>query len=234
MSKVTFYSRLGFQGLIHDFFPDYDDLELALAKPGKTILEDAETGNRIVMKGSGFEYDGDDIVGGTVTSFSFENGKGKPFMTFEKGSWSAEAFVQAYTDGSLYTAEEAVLLAGNDRIVGSGKNDYMRTGTGNDKVFGGKGDDRLYGSLGNDQFTGGKGSDFFIFEFEFGNTVIKDFDAQGGRNKQDYLLLVGVNEDFDIVQSGNDVVLHFTSGGILTLKDVPFSSFGYEDYSPYG
>ncbi|MCB1446583.1 MAG: hypothetical protein KDJ87_12545 [Rhizobiaceae bacterium] len=234
MSKVTYYSRLGHQGAISDFFSDYGNLDLTLAKAGKAVFVDGETGNHIVLNGSGLQYDGDDLIAGTITSVSFETGKGKPFMTFEKGAWSAEEFSQIYANDHIWNLEEKLLLTGNDRIIGSKGADYMQSCAGNDKVFGGKGDDRIYGSLGNDQFTGGKGSDIFIFEFAFGKTVIKDFDATGGGQRQDYLLLVGENSDFDIVKSGHDVVLHFDSGGTLTLKDVPFNSFDHTDYSPFG
>jgi hypothetical protein len=48
---------------------------------------------------------------------------------------------------------------GNDKLVGSFRNNVIRGGNGRDVIDGGRGNDRLYGGNGNDRITGGVGWD---------------------------------------------------------------------------
>ncbi|MEO1090673.1 MAG: peroxidase family protein [Pseudomonadota bacterium] len=74
---------------------------------------------------------------------------------------------------------------GSDQLAGGGGEDQLDGGDGDDTLLGEAGDDVLYGSdgddlltggLGDDQLWGGEGNDIFVFEPDFGDDEIGDFE----------------------------------------------------------
>lgn len=64
---------------------------------------------------------------------------------------------------------------GKDTLSGNKGNDMLEGGKGDDTLNGGAGDDTLEGGEGNDVLNGGFGSDEFVFKYNFGNDIIKDY-----------------------------------------------------------
>jgi Ca2+-binding RTX toxin-like protein len=106
------------------------------------------------------------------------------------------------------TAVQALLLAGNDTIIGSAFNDEIDGGAGDDKIDGGSGNDVIYGGIGNDNLIGGAGDD--ILNGGEGNDTI-----DGGVGND--TLIGGAGDDTLIGGLGIDTVSYSNSlatGGV--------------------
>ncbi|PCL20389.1 hypothetical protein CPT77_07575, partial [Snodgrassella alvi] len=68
---------------------------------------------------------------------------------------------------------------GNDNLDGGAGNDVLIGGAGNDILYGGDDDDIIIGGTGNDYLEGGEGSDLFIFDKNFGNDKLLEFNPSG-------------------------------------------------------
>ena len=68
---------------------------------------------------------------------------------------------------------------GNDNLDGGAGNDVLIGGAGNDILYGGDDDDIIIGGTGNDYLEGGEGSDLFIFDKDFGNDKLLEFNPSG-------------------------------------------------------
>ena len=68
---------------------------------------------------------------------------------------------------------------GNDNLDGGAGNDVLISGAGNDILYGGDDDDIIIGGTGNDYLEGGEGSDLFIFDKDFGNDKLLEFNPSG-------------------------------------------------------
>lgn len=133
-----------------------------------------------------------------------------------------------------YTSATGVLLygeGGNDVLTGGAGDDDLVGQVGGDVIKGGDGADLISGGKGNDTLTGNAGSDLFTFATGDGNDVIKDFDAKGGGDNQDY---IGIGSDvlewLQIFQYGQDTVISFSNNQTVVLIDVKASTVGEEDF----
>ncbi|GIT91886.1 hypothetical protein JANAI62_23430 [Jannaschia pagri] len=112
---------------------------------------------------------------------------------------------------------------GEDVLIGGGGPDALRGGAGNDVLRGEAGGDRLYGGTGNDVVSGGEGADVFVFGTGDGADVLLDFEA--GVDQVEFRL-DGVSSvgdllsAVDLIQVGDNVVLDFGGGDLLTLRGV--------------
>ena len=84
-------------------------------------------------------------------------------------------------EGDTIGAEIEIIRGGNgnDRLLGTGRDDILIGGPGNDVIAGGSGDDILQGDLGQDYFNGAGGLDDCI-DPEPGETVLNCEDAAYG------------------------------------------------------
>ncbi|MDB4677032.1 hypothetical protein OAE59_00140 [Synechococcus sp. AH-551-B05] len=87
--------------------------------------------------------------------------------------------------------------AGNDKIIGSQFNDFIRAGSGNDFIDAKEGNDLIRGGSGQDIMSGGLGADLFLYTFDqIDNSldIIKDFNQSSG----DKLVVeTGINVEAD-------------------------------------
>lgn len=134
-------------------------------------------------------------------------------------------------DGGGMDAVLGSLLAGNDKIVGSGASDEFLFGyAGNDTISGKAGDDRLYGGAGKDILTGGKGQDTFLYYVGMGHDVVTDFDADGSDGRQDHLHFYEYTP-YEIHQDKHgDAVIWINNKDTLTLKGVAFDQVDVTDF----
>lgn len=106
---------------------------------------------------------------------------------------------------------------GNDTIIGGSGGEILRGGQGDDQVRGGAGADWISGDLGDNTLSGGAGPD--IFHPGGGHDTVLDFSAaQGDRVEVD----PGVR--YALAQSGANVIITLSDGGVMTLKSVQLSA----------
>jgi Ca2+-binding RTX toxin-like protein len=66
----------------------------------------------------------------------------------------------------------------NDKLYGESGYDKLYGESGSDSLYGGKGSDQLYGGEGNDYLEGGEGEDKYIFNLNFGQDTLYDYDEK--------------------------------------------------------
>lgn len=127
--------------------------------------------------------------------------------------------------------------AGNDKITGSGGNDFIRAGNGNDTVFAGPGNDIIRLGEGTDVLTTGPGNDiYYITSDQFTQVVggsqtktITDFTTgvdkvligpTGGGARLDPLNAgtVAITNDAGSTTFANATVLNITFAGAYTIR----------------
>lgn len=103
---------------------------------------------------------GQNLTGGTVTGFSgtIQSRGGFAVTGLSVPVEALQALASRSDAGALLDAND-LLLAGDDLIIGSGRNDALRGGPGGDTVRGGAGADVLDGQNGDDVLVGGTGND---------------------------------------------------------------------------
>jgi len=198
------------------FYAD-DSFELRTERDGRAVYVDTDTGNRIVIEGSGFSYSGDMIKSGAVDDITFLNDNGKVLGAAHNVDLSGERLSSMLLDNGV-NAMLRTVLRHEDTIYGSAQADVLFGGNDEDILRGRGGGDELDGGNGDDRLVGGGGSDLFIFT-SGGDDTIADFDATGGGSGQDYIGVESMN-NFKIRDDSDDVVIRFDNGDTLTLLDV--------------
>lgn len=124
--------------------------------------------------------------------------------------------------------------AGQDTVDAGSGNDLVFAGKGHDLVFGGAGDDillgeagsdTLVGGAGDDRLAGGEGEDVFVFESNFGDDIIADFDlARDTLEIQENINGLAVDSPADlapfVTEIGGNAVIAFPNGDSITLQGV--------------
>lgn len=215
MAKVKLNALLDGEQ-IGRFYTD-ESLELRVHRDGKAVYVDTDTGNRIIIEGDGFSYDGDMIEKGKVDDVTFLNSNGKAFAVALNVDVNAEHLSHLLLDDGVNAMMRGVLRQDDD-VYGSAQGDILLGGRNDDVLRGRAGADELDGGNGDDRLVGGAGSDLFIFT-DGGDDTVADFDANGGGDAQDYIGVDSMN-GFRIRDDGDDVVIKFDNGDTLTLLDV--------------
>lgn len=137
----------------------------------------------------------------------------------------------------LYSIENVIGTAFDDKIAGDKSNNEFYGGAGNDHLKGGAGGDELTGGIGNDCLTGGADADIFIFGGDFGVDTITDFHAKGDGHDVLDMRDVGTVANFDsllyghrIWQDGNDVIIDAAKGNEIVLKHVAIHDLSAADF----
>lgn len=225
MAKVTLNALL--KGDDFGSFYTADSLELRTERDGRAVYVDTDSGNRIILEGSGFSYKGDMIKSGEVDDITFLDDNGKEFGIAANIDVSAERLTPLLLDSGVNAMMRAALRH-EDSIYGSAQADILFGGRDDDILRGRGGSDELDGGKGDDRLIGGGGSDLFIFR-SGGNDTIADFDATGGGDGQDYIGVESMNS-FKILDDGDDVLIRFDNGDTLTLLDVKHTAVTEADF----
>jgi Ca2+-binding RTX toxin-like protein len=136
---------------------------------------------------------GDDkiyIYGGTDT---ISAGSGNDTLIVEYGLAVAAVSVNSLSgdlengySGNVSGLGAATFLGVENFDITSGDfYDVITTGGGDDVITTGGGDDIISAGRGDDEMTGGAGADIFVFEDNFGNDVITDFNANSDSDQID-------------------------------------------------
>lgn len=195
--------------------------------PGAVSYDDQVTFWRISLSGDGIEREFLNITAGTVDSVYIRSSSGPVALEVVGLDFTAPALSQVLT-GKGVAAFMNVITQGDDLMIGSAIADLMVAGRGDDILRGGAGRDDLEGGRGNDRLSGGDQSDEFAFMGPFDADVISDFDAKGGGNRQDYLVLE-LGQTYTEMSLRNGVKLDFGHGDSIVLRDVDASDFTRAD-----
>ena len=115
----------------------------------------------------------------------------------------------------------------DDVIFGTDAREIIRAGLGNDEIYGGHGNDRIHGGGGNDfisggqgrdRLNGGAGADTFVFDGDFDDDIIRDFNAADG----DTFLFI-VYDDAQANWTGADMLAMCEQVGKHVILDIPDS-----------
>ncbi|HEX8615891.1 MAG TPA: calcium-binding protein [Telluria sp.] len=118
--------------------------------------------------------------------------------------------------------------AGNDKLSGDGGADTLHGGQGDDELDGGAGDDMLIGDAGNDVLVGGAGNDTFVFRRGFGTDVLIQNDGNQVRSDVVEFPDLKSTDVQAFLRDGTHLVIRFTSGDQLTLKNFYYSESYWE------
>jgi serralysin len=225
MANVKLTARLNGDD-VGSFYAD-DSLELRTDRDGRAVYVDTDTGNRIVIEGSGFSYAGDMINSGEVDDITFLNDNGKVLGAAHNVDLSGERLSSVLLDNGVNAMMRTVLRR-EDTVYGSAQADMLFGGHDDDILRGRGGRDEIDGGKGDDRLVGAGGSDLFIFT-SGGDDTIADFDSTGGGNGQDYIGVESMS-GFKIRDDGDDVLIRFDNGDTLTLLDVKHTTINDADF----
>ena len=142
-------------------------------------------GNTLNLAGSLLLNADEDIIGGTITSFTIADNLGHSFvasnlslsavdfynLTNPLANSDLNAFFSYMSDPLRLTGNDTITADENDNnISGYAGNDILNGGAGADTLNGGAGADTLNGGIGADSMEGGDGNDTYIVDDE-GDTV---------------------------------------------------------------
>lgn len=198
-----------------------------IAKNGTKIVLEGDEGNRVIFEGSGLVFKNGLLKSGEIDSLTFENDKGKVFLTMTNIDLDAQT-QPGIEAGALLEYAYVFGLRHDNLILGSKGTDMIIGLLGNDVIKARGGDDLIAGHYGNDVITGGGGEDVFQFQEGHGKDRITDFDADGSDGKQD---LIQTSSTYDSIKNvkGN-AVIDFGHGDTLTLIGVKANEIDASDF----
>lgn len=189
---------------------------------------------------------GDDVFdgrGGTITGVVAGGGGDDRYIVsstatvLEETDQNGNDTVKASVSYTLGANLENLVLDGTHSLTGTGNqlDNFMKGNQAVNVLFGGDGKDRLNGAGGNDFLNGGNGSDLFIFTNHSGKDEVLDFQAGGvGHDRVDLSDLTAAKSFADVSdhwhQHGNDAVVAFGHGDVLTLHNVDIDDLSKSDF----
>ncbi|MEH2156937.1 beta strand repeat-containing protein [Nostoc sp.] len=106
--------------------------------------------------GTGMRFDGSSTYGSAIRQVSSTDNTRLDFIGFHN--------IEQFTVIGTSKDDTIKTVAGNDIINGGAGNDTINTAAGNDTINGGAGNDTIDGGAGNDVMTGGTGNDTYIVD----------------------------------------------------------------------
>lgn len=101
------------------------------------------------------------VIGGTLDTVTYTL-DGKLVYSLTEADFPAKTFFDLAGAGQADVAR-ALVLAGDDLLIGKAGRDYLEGYDGNDRIDGGDNRDVLVGGLGADRLKGGAGADIFRY-----------------------------------------------------------------------
>ena len=100
----------------------------------------------------------------------------------------------------------------NVTFYGNKGNDVIIAGLGNDNLYGGDDDDILNGGAGNDYLSGGYGNDVYLFDANFGQDTIYNYDTTA--NRKDVIRFTDNRKvsDFTFTRNYDDLIIKAKKG----------------------
>jgi Ca2+-binding RTX toxin-like protein len=212
---------------------EIDDFENVVGSDGDDLILgnnefnilDGGAGNDAIHSFGGADI----IIGGEgIDTALFTAGPGVVLDLDEDGNGVAQVNAP---DGALIDQVFGFENINGSNNAGSpnGGNDILSGNSGSNTLNGQAGDDVLNGEGGDDILIGGAGNDTFVFEGNFGNDVIQDFEVgldqlQFGDFGPDFGGSVGVAQD------GDDAVITFGNEGSVRLVGINSADLNDDDF----
>ena len=192
--------------------------------------------------------DGDDVIHAGSGNDRVWGGLGGDVVHLNSGddTFFGESGVVEDDEGNIVTPDGATVYggygndqiigdAGNDSLYGHADNDTIDGGDGGDIIYGGGGFDVLNGGNGNDLITGGGNWDVFVFDGDFGNDRITDFNVANAYEHIDLSGVGAITAFADLLanhadQVGADTVINDGLGNTITLSGVSLSALTADDF----
>ncbi|WP_181893017.1 calcium-binding protein [Falsiruegeria mediterranea] len=220
-----------------------------------------EAGNDTLVGGRGDDYlsgghNNDDISGGdgddTIFTGTENNGDHYGSDTVYGGIGNDSILGSNGTDLLYGDAGNDTLNGGQDwstadadTLYGGSGDDLLTSGQDItphqnyqdvvDHLYGEAGNDTLVGGLGDDRLVGGSGSDVFVFENNFGEDTIDDFDVSQVGEQINLANVSGITDFSDLSnnhlsQLGSDAVITVGADNTITLTNVVVGSLSVDDF----
>lgn len=199
-----------------------------------------EDGADTLMGGKGEDImyggDGADYLNGASAADTMDGGKGADEMAGGKGS---DIMSGGGGGDDMAGGQGSDTLngdGGNDTLNGGSSHDTLNGGSGNDILLGGNGIDILNGGEDDDEMTGGGGGDTFVFEGDFGDDLITDFNIGKDGEYIDLSGATGINNFNDLSNnhlsenSDGDAVITDADGNTITLNNIDMSALTSDDF----
>lgn len=247
MARITFFDALGENGFITAFY-DAASLKVVHNTTTEAVMKDVN-GARVVFTGTDLAFDGQTPTSGTITGIVLFDSQGSLLTKVTQSSILAVDLFTQFQSLGLFGVELAV-IAGDDRIFGSGLGDFilgqdgadmihggagndgLGSGNQNDTLFGGAGDDVLSGGKGRDTMTGDDGADGFLFMKKDGTDTITDFTDTGARDLRDHIQIrQNQYHDMTATQDGADLDLFFGGKDHLVLLGFNLADLDRSDFT---
>lgn len=125
---------------------------------------------------------------------------------------------------------------GVDRLFGGAGIDTLDGYSGDDILYGGGDNDLLNGGEGNDRRSGGGLADRFVFDGNFGNDTITDFDEFNDAEFIDLRFLATITDYNDLLnnhmnQVGADVLIDDGLGNTITVLNALIGNMNEADFT---
>jgi Ca2+-binding RTX toxin-like protein len=111
-----------------------------------------------------------------------------------------------------------------------GGNDIMQGDAGDDSLWGEMGDDLLNGGTGNDFLQGGEGSDVYLFDREWGQDSINNYDSSIGKRDTIQFAAGILATDIAITRDSDNLILSMTGTGDQLTVNSYFDNDAAGDY----
>ncbi|WP_170755768.1 beta strand repeat-containing protein [Ruegeria lacuscaerulensis] len=212
---------------------EVDDFENVVGSDGDDLILgnnefnilDGGAGNDAIHSFGGADV----IIGGEgIDTALFTAGPGVVLDLDEEGNGVAQVNAP---DGAILDQVFGFENINGSNNAGSpnGGDDILSGNSGSNTLNGQAGDDVLNGEGGDDILIGGAGNDTFVFEGNFGNDVIQDFEVgldqlQFGDFGPDFGGSVGVAQD------GDDAVISFGNEGSVRLVGINSADLNDDDF----
>ncbi len=202
------------------------NIENAVSGDGNDIIYGNNLSNSLTS-GSGNDiitgYAGDDSLQGNRGIDDISGGEGNDIIFGGKDNDIVRGGQDNdYVNGNI----------GNDSVYGGNGNDILHGGKNDDTISGGNGNDTISGDLGNDILEGGTGADIFVFNGNFGADIITDF------NRDEDIIQLSNTSNKQIMDyikySGNDSIIDFGNGNLITIWGVGNGGLSTDDFSILG
>jgi Ca2+-binding RTX toxin-like protein len=153
MAKFALEAAIGNLNVFHY---NFDASSMEISESSETSVEVADMqGDRMVLSGTGFEFDSGDPTAGTVTKAEFFDSDGDLLLTITDLDLALDDLSMTNVLGNFFLFEQ-----GRDTFTGSSTGDFIMfaDNKGNDKIFGLGGNDYILGSDGKNTIDGGAGN----------------------------------------------------------------------------
>jgi Ca2+-binding RTX toxin-like protein len=176
------------------------ELALRFTHPDEALYQDLDSFWMIDILGKNLEAHNGIVDHGKITSITFKDWHGDAAVRVT-GNFDAKAITKVLVNSGVEAALGKI-LAGDDKITGSGKDNY------------------LDGLGGNDTLNGGKGADTFYLHAGSGKDTVSDYFGTGDDNSKWDGVFVSDGSQYHVKDTARGAVVQLDTGDRMLLVGV--------------